>query len=313
MLQWITSKLLKKIIPNTLILPVVQTLIVITTSITGINVAEEVYLLLYTELIIIFKDFAVEQHIVDLTDGAATIAAIKQLYIMANEAKNSVVATEKATVENANVVATTAQQVETIDAIIARICKDGKSKVVKTAITAIDCEERTAKAGTKYINAFVNLETPVIGSQRLADGTFRLGLLGAIQFPFNSLLLVMRKHRFYGKFVHSIEEAAAINMVADYLAGVEISVFCQFVAAGEVARNPFTRNAAEYDVADHDRYIYHVVGIELPTDPIVLDEYKHLIAQQRQARIDAITAAKAAKASAVSLLATATAADDMPF
>ena len=311
MFQELTLMLLKKITHNTLILPVVQTLIAITTNITGINVAEEVYLLLYTELIIIFKDFAVEQHIVDLADGAATIAAIKQLYIMANEAKNSVVAAAEATTENVNVA--NAQQVETIDAIIARICKDGKSKVVKTAITAIDCEERTSKTSTKYINAFVNLETPVIGSQKLADGTYRMGLLGAIQFPFNSLLLVMRKHRFYGKFVHSIEEAATINMVADYLAGVEISVFCQFVAAGEVARNPFTRNATEYDVADHDRYIYHVVGIELPTDPIVLEEYKHLIAQQRQARIDAIAAAKAAKASAVSLLATATAADDMPF
>ena len=237
---------------------------------------------------------------------------------MSTTVENSVVATAEATNVNANVQTAqveqpAAQVAETIEAIVARMCHDGKSKVITTAITAIDCEERTAKNGSKYINAFVNLETPVIGSQKLADGTYRLGLLGAIQFPFNSLLLVMRKHRFYGKFVASIEEAAAVNMVADYLAGVDIRVFCQFVAAGEVARNPFTRSAAEYEVADHDRYVYHIVGIEQPTDPLVLDEYRNLIAVQRQQRAEAIAAARQAKASTANLLSAAIAANDMPF
>ena len=236
---------------------------------------------------------------------------------MSKENVNTVVAGAEATNVNANAAEQIAnaqpQVTETIDAIVARMCRDGKSKVITTAITAIDCEERTAKNGSKYINAFVNLETPVIGSQKLADGTYRLGLLGAIQFPFNSLLLVMRKHRFYGKFVTSVEEAAAVNMVADYLAGVDIKVFCQFVAAGEVARNPFTRNATDYEVADHDRYVYHIVGIEAPTDPIVIDEYRNLIAVQRQQRADAIAAARQAKASTANLLSVAINADDMPF
>lgn len=242
---------------------------------------------------------------------------------MSTTVENSVVATAEATNVNANaqtaqveqpqVAAPAAQVAETIDAIVARMCRDGKSKVVTTAVTAIDCEERTAKNCSKYINAFVNLETPVIGSQKLTDGTYRLGLLGAIQFPFNSLLLVMRKHRFYGKFVASIEEAASVNMVADYLAGVDIKVFCQFVAAGEVGRNPFTRSATEYEVADHDRYVYHIVGIEAPTDPLVLDEYRNLIAVQRQQRADAIAAARQVKASAANLLVAATTADDFPF
>lgn len=237
---------------------------------------------------------------------------------MSETKTNTVVAGAEATNVNANAVepqvANAQPQVaETIEAIVARMCRDGKSKVVTTAITAIDCEERTAKNGSKYINAFVNLETPVVGSQKLADGTYRIGLLGAIQFPFNSLLLVMRKHRFYGKFVASIEEASAVNMVADYLAGVDIKVFCQFVSAGEVARNPFTRSATEYEVADHDRYIYHIVGIEAPTDPIVVDEYRNLIAIQRQRRADAIASARQAKASTANLLTTAIATDDMPF
>ena len=242
---------------------------------------------------------------------------------MSTKDVNATVAGAEATIENVNAVANEAnaqqaaapqpQVAETIESIVARLCKDGKSKVVKTAITAVDCEERTAKNGSKYINAFVNLETPVIGSQKLADGTYRMGLLGAIQFPFNSLLLVMRKHRFYGKFVVSMEEAASVNMVADYLAGVEISIFCQFVAAGEVGHNPFTRNATDYEVADHDRYVYHVVGIEQPTDPIVIDEYRNLIAEQRARRADAIAAKRKAAATTASLLATATAADEMPF
>lgn len=242
---------------------------------------------------------------------------------MSTKDVNATVAGAEATIENVNAVANEAnaqqaaapqpQVAETVEAIVARLCKDGKSKVVKTAITAVDCEERTAKNGSKYINAFVNLETPVIGSQKLADGTYRMGLLGAIQFPFNSLLLVMRKHRFYGKFVVSMEEAASVNMVADYLAGVEISIFCQFVAAGEVSRNPFTRNVTDYEVADHDRYVYHVVGIEQPTDPIVIDEYRNLIAEQRARRADAIAAKRKAAATTASLLATATAADEMPF
>lgn len=234
---------------------------------------------------------------------------------MSTQDVNTVVAGAEATIENTNAVANAQPQVaETIDAIVARLCKDGKSKVVKTAITAVDCEERTAKNGSKYINAFVNLETPVIGSQKLVDGTYRMGLLGAIQFPFNNLLLVMRKHRFYGKFVVSLEEAAQVNMVADYLAGVEISIFCQYVAAGEVARNPFTRSATEYEVADHDRYVYHVVGIEMPTDPLVVDEYRNLIAEQRARRADAIAAARKAKAATANLLTAAVSNDaDMPF
>ena len=100
---------------------------------------------------------------------------------MSTQDVNAVVAGAEATVENANAVANAQPQVaETIEAIVARLCKDGKSKVVKTAITAVDCEERTAKNGSKYINAFVNLETPVLGSQKMADGTYRMGLLGAI-------------------------------------------------------------------------------------------------------------------------------------
>ncbi len=245
------------------------------------------------------------------TNVNAVAASEKAANVNANAQPVQVEQPDNAAAEPANAAAQPVA--ETIDAIVARMCRDGKSKVVTTTITAIDCEERTAKNGSKYINAFVNLETPVIGSQKLADGTYRLGMLGAIQFPFNSLLLVMRKHRFYGKFVASIEEAAAVNMVADYLAGVDIKVFCQFVAAGEIARNPFTRNATDYDVADHDRYVYHIVGIDAPTDPIVVDEYRNLIAVQRQQRADAIAAARQAKASTANLLAAATVADDMPF
>jgi hypothetical protein len=44
-----------------------------------------------------------------------------------------------------------------------------------------------------------------------------------------------------------------------------------------------------------------------------MDEYRNLIAVQRQQRADAIAAARQAKASTANLLAAATTADDFPF
>lgn len=233
---------------------------------------------------------------------------------MSNEKTNAVVASEQATNENVNAQPAVASvQPEGIDATIARLCKDGKSHVVTTQITAIDCTERTAKNGNKYINAFINITTPLKGAQKMSDGTTRMGLIGAFQTPFNSILLVMRKDVFYGRFVASLEEAAEVNMVGDYLAGVGIRIFCQFIAAGEVGHNPFTRSATEYDVQDYDRYVYHIVGIDAPTDPITIAEFTELRKQQQAARLDAIKAKRAAKAAVANVLSAAVATDDMPF
>ena len=204
-------------------------------------------------------------------------------------------------------------QVETIDDVVRRICTDGHSYVMTTVITNIDCQERTGRNGNSYLNAFVTIASPVKGAQSMPDGTHRMGMLGAIQMPFNQILLVMRKDKFYGRFVNYIGEAAEAGFASMYLTGVAVKVLCQFVPAGVQDRNPFTRKDNLYNVVDYDRYVYHIVGIEQPTDPVLVGAYNVLIKQIMEDARAAIAAKREAKAKAASFVATAMNDDDVPF
>ena len=204
-------------------------------------------------------------------------------------------------------------QVETIDDVVRRICTDGHSYVMTTVITNIDCQERTGRNGNSYLNAFVTIASPVKGAQSMPDGTHRMGMLGAIQMPFNQILLVMRKDKFYGRFVNYVGEAAEAGFASMYLTGVAVKVLCQFVPAGVQDRNPLTRKDNLYNVVDYDRYVYHIVGIEQPTDPVLVGAYNVLIKQIMDDARAAIAAKREAKAKAASFVATAMNDDDMPF
>lgn len=204
-------------------------------------------------------------------------------------------------------------QVETIDDVVRRICTDGHSYVMTTIITNIDCRERTGRNGNSYLNAFVTIASPVKGAQSMPDGTHRMGMLGAIQMPFNQILLVMRKDKFYGRFVNYVGEAAEAGFASMYLVGVAVKVLCQFVPAGVQDRNPFTRKDNLYNVVDYDRYVYHIVGIEQPTDLILVSAYNVLIKQLMEDARAVIAAKREAKAKATSFVATAMNDDDMPF
>lgn len=204
-------------------------------------------------------------------------------------------------------------QVETIDDVVKRICTDGHSYVMTTVITNIDCQERTGRNGSPYLNAFVTIASPVKGAQSMPDGTHRMGMLGAVQMPFNQILLVMRKDKFYGRFVNYIGEAAEAGFASMYLTGVAVKVLCQFVPAGVQDRNPFTRKDNLYNVVDYDRYVYHIVGIEQPADPVLVGAYNVLIKQIMDDARAAIAAKREAKAKAASFVATAMSDDDMPF
>lgn len=204
-------------------------------------------------------------------------------------------------------------QVETIDDVVRRICTDGHSYVMTTVITNIDCQERTGRNGNSYLNAFVTIASPVKGAQSMPDGTHRMGMLGAIQMPFNQILLVMRKDKFYGRFVNYVGEAAEAGFASMYLTGVAVKVLCQFVPAGVQDRNPFTRKDNLYNVVDYDRYVYHIVGIEQPTDPVLVSAYNVLIKQIMDDARAAIAAKREAKAKAASFVATVMSDDDMPF
>lgn len=204
-------------------------------------------------------------------------------------------------------------QVETIDDVVRRICADGHSYVMTTVITNIDCQERTGRNGNSYLNAFVTIASPVKGAQSMPDGTHRMGMLGAIQMPFNQILLVMRKDKFYGRFVNYVGEAAEAGFASMYLTGVAIKVLCQFVPAGVQDRNPFTRKDNLYNVVDYDRYVYHIVGIEQPTDPVLVGAYNVLIKQIMEDARAVIAAKREAKAKAASFVATVMNDDDVPF
>lgn len=204
-------------------------------------------------------------------------------------------------------------QVETIDDVVRRICTDGHSYVMTTVITNIDCQERTGRNGNSYLNAFVTIASPVKGAQSMPDGTHRMGMLGAIQMPFNQILLVMRKDKFYGRFVNYVGEVAEAGFASMYLTGVAVKVLCQFVPAGVQDRNPFTRKDNLYNVVDYDRYVYHIVGIEQPADPVLVGAYNVLIKQIMEDARAAIAAKREAKAKAASFVATAMSDDDMPF
>lgn len=204
-------------------------------------------------------------------------------------------------------------QVETIDDVVRRICTDGHSYVMTTVITNIDCQERAGRNGNYYLNAFVTIASPVKGAQSMPDGTHRMGMLGAIQMPFNQILLVMRKDKFYGRFVNYVGETAEAGFASMYLTGVAVKVLCQFVPAGVQDRNPFTRKDNLYNVVDYDRYVYHIVGIEQPADPVLVGAYNVLIKQIMGDARAAIAAKREAKAKAASFVATAMSDDDMPF
>lgn len=204
-------------------------------------------------------------------------------------------------------------QVETIDDVVRRICTDGHSYVMTTVITNIDCQERTGRNGNSYLNAFITIASPVKGAQSMPDGTHRMGMLGAIQMPFNQILLVMRKDKFYGRFVNYVGEAAEAGFGSMYLTGVAVKVLCQFIPAGVQDRNPFTRKDNLYNVVDYDRYVYHIVGIEQPTDPVLVGAYNVLIKQIMDDARAVIVAKREAKAKAASFVATVMNDSDVPF
>jgi len=267
-------------------------------------------------LIINIKYFAVETKQLSVM---LLISIIKNLIVMPNVKDLSQAAQDAAIAsENVNVVEQAASNeqtnvVETIDDVVKRICTDGHSYVMTTVITNIDCQERTGRNGNSYLNAFVTIASPVKGAQSMPDGTHRMGMLGAIQMPFNQILLVMRKDKFYGRFVNYVGEAAEAGFGSMYLTGVAVKVLCQFVPAGVQDRNPFTRKDNLYNVVDYDRYVYHIVGIEQPTDPVLVGAYNVLIKQIMDDARAAIAAKRDAKAKAASFVATAMNDDDVPY
>lgn len=261
-------------------------------------------------LISVIKYLIVVPNVNDFAQAAQGGAAAAPENVNVVELTTSVNQPVQPTVDTDN---QSSAQVESIDDVVRRICTDGHSYVMTTVITNIDCQERTGRNGNSYLNAFVTIASPVKGAQSMPDGTHRMGMLGAIQMPFNQILLVMRKDKFYGRFVNYVGETAEAGFASMYLTGVTVKVLCQFVPAGVQDRNPFTRKDNLYNVVDYDRYVYHIVGIEQSADPVLVGAYNVLIKQIMEDARAAIAAKREAKAKAASFVATAMSDDDIPF
>lgn len=261
-------------------------------------------------LISVIKYLIVVPDVKDFAQAAQDVAAAASENVNVVNPTTSINQPVQPTVDTDN---QSSAQVETIDDVVRRICTDGHSYVMTTVITNIDCQERTGRNGNSYLNAFITIASPVKGAQSMPDGTHRMGMLGAIQMPFNQILLVMRKDKFYGRFVNYVGEAAEAGFASMYLTGVAVKVLCQFVPAGVQDRNPFTRKDNLYNVVDYDRYVYHIVGIEQPDDPVLVGAYNVLIKQIMDDARAAIAAKREAKAKAASFVATAMNDDDVPF
>ena len=210
-----------------------------------------------------------------------------------------------------------AAKVDNVEDIVKRICADGHSYVANVAVTNLETSVIRSKEGKDYLNAFITLANPIKAARKQSDGSFRIGWLGGFQTPFGSLLLVMRKHPFYGRYVSYIQEAAELEggYATSYIAGTSIQILCQFVAAGVEEHNPFTRSQTAYSVESYDRYVYHIVGIGEPTDPITIGAFGELNRQIQADMLAAIKARRDARKAAASALAAAVAtpSNDLPF
>ena len=192
---------------------------------------------------------------------------------------------------------------KTREQIIAEMKANDANFIARVTINGINASERVAENGHEYNNLMLLLNKPVKASISQKDGSRQMGFTQSLQVSEYQLTALMRRHPFYGRFVSMIENAIAAGMPEPFFCGMEIQILAEFVPAGVVASNPFTRNANEYGVKDYDRYIYHVIEVYEPTDVMLLEEYKAMAIELRKMMLDEIKAAKAAKVQRASLLA----------
>lgn len=202
----------------------------------------------------------------------ATVKATKQAELEAAKAE-----LEQAKAEEEAAAARQATPV-TYEEVIESLKADTNNKVYKRTITLAEFAQKEGKNGNPYTNAFLTLNKPVIAAVKMPDGTHQMRGLGAIQTPYYSLELVMRRHTYFARFISYIQEAMEIGQAAAYFSNISITVLAEFVPAGVQKSNPFSRKDNQYSVEQYDRYVYHIIGIDAPTDPITIGIYNKTLA-----------------------------------
>ena len=203
---------------------------------------------------------------------------------------------------------------KTYDEIVASLKANLANKDLTVTIASVQLDKRSGKSGKEYWNLFMTLDKPIIGVAKDANGVYQPAYIRTIQMPYWQLELAMRGNQFFGRFIKYIADAIEVGFGDQYIAGLTMNILAEFVPAGTDAQNPFTRKENKYGIKEYDRYIYHVVGVEQPTDELLVQAYRDAIADTRDMMREAMKAARAAKANRAALLASAEATtEEVPF
>lgn len=230
---------------------------------------------------------------------------------VAEEAKTNV-AEETKTNEVVNEVANTTVQGR--DAVIKALKTNPNNFVQVVTIQGLTIEERQGSTGQPYNVFTLLIDKGVKAAVKTADGGREMGITQAIQVSYYQLSQLMRRHTFYSRFVGMVDNAVAVGMAEGFFCGMQIEIIGEFVAAGVVGTNPFTRNAHDYNVKDYDRYVYHVVNVFEPKDALLLEEYRAAAVENRRMLMEQIRAQKLAAMQRKNLLASANLnVEDAPF
>lgn len=210
----------------------------------------------------------------------------------------------------------------TYDEIVAALKADTNNKVYNRIIRGIQFEAKTAKNDNEFTNCWITLDKAVHAAVKMPDGTHQIRGLGAIQMPYFGIELVMRRNEFYSRFTENIAEAIEAGVAGIYFNNIPVIIIAEFVPAGVQKSNPFSRKTNAYEVADYDRYVYHLVAMDKPTDTTTLAIYSKMISFTINDTFERIKAAREAKkhaameaASLANLAASASnsMSDDIPF
>ena len=168
------------------------------------------------------------------------------------------------------------------DEIVSKMIKENNLHyVVNTFALSFHATKNRTKDGLgSYISVGTLLNDGVKRFKESEDGNVVLQLSNFVQFSQYDIINIMQKDMYYNPLVArtaqnfeldaemnlDTRDASNVYFTDDYLRGVPVRVFCQFVDAGEIAKNPFAYNSEPYEVKDTPRYIYHLMNMGQPTD-----------------------------------------------
>lgn len=232
----------------------------------------------------------------------------------------------KETKENQTIV----ERVASREEIVSKMIKETNLHyVVDTFALSFHATKNKTKDGLgNYISVGTLLNDGVKRFKESEDGNVVLQLSNFVQFSQFDIINLMQKDMYYNPLVartaQNFELDAEMNLdprdasnvyfTDDYLRGVPVRVFCQFVDSGEIARNPFAYNSEPYEVKNTPRYIYHLLNMGQPTDEECLQnilQQKAEIKAENLAKRKALLEAKRQTAKVVANIATPK--NEVPF